>query len=470
MAEQQKIQNPFGVPPMVEQMAQQQFAMKNGGAMQGNGGNTPPPVATVAPQNVFASDGVTGKFEQPAVQPSAQPQEPILTGEAPQTNFENMPKQPTGWNPDGSANYDALSKALGGYNAQSQQQPEFKADNTKRDGGFFSWLGGLIPKVRKGQRPGESDEDYDRRMTTNRERLLALGDAMRHLGNIAYTGKYAPVQQFNDPISTEEARYQQRKADRQKKAALDADAAYKQAGLTLKERAAEADRQYKAMNLGFKQAAEERTQRKMDDDNKKWAANYERLLNNDSYNQKMGEAKFKESQRHNQVSEGQGAARIALAQERNQISRARLAHSIATSGGENGNVSMTNLSTPTGHVNRKKDLNTIEKKQLTQYLIKNGYINNDNMEMYNRYKITGDTKGMGDMQNGWIAYAANMAGSKGDQFRKVLRDHYGYAENTTTAAPNNKTGKAASKPKSAPIKKQAPAKGKGGNSFKNFKL
>lgn len=459
MAEQQKIQNPFGVPPMVEQMAQQQFAMKNGGIMQGNGGNRPPSVATVAPQNVFTSGGVVGRFEQPAVQPSTQPLEPVQTGEVPQTNFENMPKQPTGWNPDGSANYDALSQALSGHSPQ--RQPEFKADNTKRDGGFFSWLGGLIPKARKGQRPGESDEDYDRRMTTNRERLLALGDAMRHLGNIAYTNKYAPVQQFNDPISTEEARYQQRKADRQKKAALDADAAYKQAGLTLKERAAEADRQYKAMNLGFKQAAEERAQRKMDDDNKKWAANYERLLNNDSYNQKMGEAKFKESQRHNQVSEGQGAARIALAQERNQISRARLAHSIATGRGGGKEGSLTNLSTPTGHVNRKKDLSTIEKKQLTQYLIKNGYINKDNLEAYNRYKMTGSFQGANDLQNYWIAYAANMTGSKGDQFRKVLRDHYGYAENVTTAAPasppkksvvtvthSNKTGKAVSKPKS----------------------
>lgn len=232
-------------------------------------------IPAVAPQpmnmNVFQQNGgVTGKLEAPAVQPQ-QPQQPqqaqtaassVQTpylGDAaektqqPQTSFEGMQQPSTGWKADGTPSYDALSSALSGYQtAQSKQVPEFQADPSQRDGGFFGWLGKLIPKSRPGMREGETPDEYDRRITTNRERIAAFADAIRHMGNIVNTSKGAPLQQFNDPTSMMEQGYQNRKAQRQKQAALDADAAYKQANLDLKSAAAKADKVYKEYLMGLR--------------------------------------------------------------------------------------------------------------------------------------------------------------------------------------------------------------------------
>lgn len=213
----------------------------------------------VAPQpmnmNVFQQNGgVSGKLEAPVVQTQqAQPaassaQTPYLADSA-----EKTQQLPTGWKADGTPSYDALSSALSGYQtAQSKQVPEFQADPSQRDGGFFGWLGKLIPKSRPGMREGETPDEYDRRITTNRERIAAFADAIRHMGNIVNTSKGAPLQVFNDPTSMLEQGYQNRKAQRQKQDAIDADAAYKQANLDLKSAAARADQAYKLYLAGLR--------------------------------------------------------------------------------------------------------------------------------------------------------------------------------------------------------------------------
>lgn len=226
-------------------------------------------IPAVAPQpmnvNVFQQNGgVTGKLEAPAVQPQqAQPaassvQTPYLGDAAektqqPQTSFEGMQQPPAGWKADGTPSYDALSSALSGYQtAQSKQVPEFQADPSQRDGGFFGWLGKLIPKSRPGMREGETPDEYDRRITTNRERIAAFADAIRHMGNIVNASKGAPLQVFNDPTSMMEQGYQNRKAQRQREAAAASDAAYKKANLDLKSAAARADQAYKLYLAGLR--------------------------------------------------------------------------------------------------------------------------------------------------------------------------------------------------------------------------
>ena len=216
-------------------------------------------IPAVAPQpmnmNVFQQNGgVTGKLEAPVVQTQqAQPaassvQTPYLDDAAEKTH-----QPPTGWKADGTPSYDALSSALSGYQtAQSKQVPEFQADPSQRDGGFFGWLGKLIPKSRPGMREGETPDEYDRRITTNRERIAAFADAIRHMGNIVNTSKGAPLQVFNDPTTMMEHGYQTRKSQRQKQDALDADAAYKQANLDLKSAAARADQAYKLYLAGLR--------------------------------------------------------------------------------------------------------------------------------------------------------------------------------------------------------------------------
>lgn len=215
------------------------------------------PAVATHPMNldVFQQNGgVTGKLEAPAVQTQqAQPaassvQTPYLGDAA-----EKTQQPPTGWKADGTPSYDALSSALSGYQtAQSKQVPEFQADPSQRDGGFFGWLGKLIPKSRPGMREGETPDEYDRRITTNRERIAAFADAIRHMGNIVNTSKGAPLQVFNDPTAMMEEGYQKRKVQRQKQDALDADAAYKQANFDLKSAAARADQAYKLYLAGLR--------------------------------------------------------------------------------------------------------------------------------------------------------------------------------------------------------------------------
>lgn len=243
-----------GPSPMVQQMAQQNYAMKNGGElpMQGAPGGASTPVA---PQpmdmNFFGGNGgATGKFEMPAVATA-----PDLTPDSKAPD----PKYGTGGvqlvNPSGTDKNDlsSLSAALNSAGVSSPSSGrEFKADDTKKDGGFFGWIKGLAPKFRPGRRDGETDEEYDMRHTQNMQRLATFADAIRHMGNIVNTYKGGPLQQFNDPTDYLLAGYEKRKAQRQAKAAFDADAAYKQATLSLKERAAEAKNAYRQLILDQK--------------------------------------------------------------------------------------------------------------------------------------------------------------------------------------------------------------------------
>lgn len=214
-------------------------------------GQTP----AVAPQpmnmNVFQQNGgVTGKLEAPAVQTHETDLTPSTPAPAPEYGTDGV--QFT--NPAQTQQNDlsSLSSALSGSAAQQSQVPEFQADPSQRDGGFFGWLGKLIPKSRPGMREGETPDEYDRRITTNRERIAAFADAIRHMGNIVNTSKGAPLQVFNDPTAMLEQGYQNRKAQRQKQDAIDADAAYKQANLDLKSAAARADQAYKLYLAGLR--------------------------------------------------------------------------------------------------------------------------------------------------------------------------------------------------------------------------
>lgn len=277
-------------------------------------------ISAIAPQpmnmNVFQQNsGVTGKLEAPAVQaqqtqPAASSVQTPYLGDAaektqqPQTSFEGMQQPPTGWKADGTPSYDALSSALNGSAVQQSQVPEFQADPSQRDGGFFGWLGKLIPKSRPGMREGETPDEYDRRITTNRERIAAFADAIRHMGNIVNTSKGAPLQVFNDPTTMMEEAYQKRKTKREKQAALDADAAYKQANLDLKSAAARADQAYKLYLAGLRgdnaQLAKDKFEYRKGKDAA--AAQYRQAKDQRDFEYKQGRDRAKDEQTNRRLS------------------------------------------------------------------------------------------------------------------------------------------------------------------------
>ena len=294
---------------MVQQMAAQNFAMRNGGqlptTMAGSpNGNAPAVAAAPMNMNFFQQNGgATGKYEAPVVQqgPDLTPSTPAPAPEygTDGVQFAN-PSQPQ------QNDMDSLSAALNGAGVSHPQQqvPEFHADPSQRDGGFFGWLSGLIPKNRPGMREGETPDEYDRRITTNRERIAAFADAIRHMVNIVNTAKGAPLQQFNDPTAMLEQGYQNRKAQRAQKAAADANAAYKMANMTLKERAAEAADAYKRMSLGYKDSADRRERDKFNYQMAKDAAAAQRQAEQDKQKQSNWENQFRFRQQQAAISNG----------------------------------------------------------------------------------------------------------------------------------------------------------------------
>lgn len=257
--------------PMVQQAAQQSFAMKNffSGGNKAVGRFENPNV--VNPPLANAGESIPEESDNPAPVTDAPSHAPSWE------EMDNMPQNNVNNNDNG--NRLSLSDVLnGGSGVNRDEKSQFVADPEKKDGGFFKWIKGLLPKNRPGMREGETEDEYDRRRTRNMQMVATLADAIRHIGNIVNTSKGATQQKFNSPVELLEQGYQQRKAERQKQAALDADAAYKLADLSLKEKAAEANRSYKdfarQMNVakfGYQQAkdaAEQKRRAERDAENK----------------------------------------------------------------------------------------------------------------------------------------------------------------------------------------------------------
>lgn len=264
----------------------------------------------------------------------AQPQQPanVFSGKRP-TTFENMPVN-VGWSPYGKpvnegsnvqqswqtsnpsnmegsmpSSYALNSKPLGGVDLGAVGGDKgvtavFEKDDSQRDGGFFKWLGGLSKK-RPGRREGESDDDYDERMTRNNMRIATLADAIRHMGNIYNTSKGAALQKFNSPAAEMQADLDKRKAERARKAAAEADAAYKDANLQIKMDAADADRAYKNLALGIRGKAQALAE-----------GRFEHQKGKDEHNAKLADDKFAYKKEQDKIKNGQTDRRIAISAKR----------------------------------------------------------------------------------------------------------------------------------------------------------
>lgn len=393
------------------------------GAQQGG-------IPAVAPQpmnmNVFQQNGgASGKFEAPAVMP-----QPDLTPDTPATAPEYGTDGVQFTNPAQTQQNDlsSLSSALTGAGV-SRQAPEFQADPSQRDGGFFGWLGKLIPKNRPGMREDETPDEYDRRMTTNRENIAAFADAIRHMANIVNTSKGAPLQQFNDPTAMMEQGYQTRKAQRQREAAAASDAAYKQANLDIKNASERAKQVYQETMLGYKQKAEERAA-KNDEFNRNFkTAGLQRQLDNDKFNQAYKTASLEESIRSHKASEGLHAQSNAISGARLSLASAKFAYQQAKDS-NGGGKSIKSLPTANGYVTRNNDLSTIEKKAIWQWMDKKGWLTK---EFKSDWDILTPQQ-RGEKINGAIAWAARQGGARGKAFLDLLQRSYRYKPVSTSAS------------------------------------
>lgn len=86
----------------------------------------------------------------------------------------------------------------------TEQQQQNTVDPNSSTSGMQAILGYTDPK----------EEERLRKASVANQRILAVGDALRHIGNIFHTVNYAPSQQFNNPVQEEYDRYQKGKAIR----------------------------------------------------------------------------------------------------------------------------------------------------------------------------------------------------------------------------------------------------------------
>ena len=234
-----------------------------------------------APFNAFAGNGIVGRFGPAGQLSGSMPTAMALDGQKP--------------------------LGVGGSTANVpvvQNAPTFQKDDTKKDGGFFGWLGGLIKK-RPGIRIGESADEYDERMTRNKMRIATLADAIRHMGNIYNTSKGAPLQRFNNPVEGLQSGLQQRKNERARQAALEADAAYKDANLRMKQASADAARAYENLVLGIREKAQ-----KLAEDR------FEHQKGKDEHDAKLADDMFAHKKEQDKIKNGQTDRRIAISAKR----------------------------------------------------------------------------------------------------------------------------------------------------------
>ena len=384
----------------------------------------------------------------------AQPQQPanVFSGKRP-TTFENMPVN-VGWTPYGKpvnegsnvqqswqtsnpsnmegsmpSSYALNSKPLG---VEAPSAPVFEKDDSQRDGGFFKWLGGLSKK-RPGRREGESDDDYDERMTRNNMRIATLADAIRHMGNIYNTSKGAALQKFNSPTAEMQADLDKRKAERARKAAAEADAAYKDANLQIKMDAADADRAYKGQMVELKKSADKRA----DQNAKDLKAYRDGLLGVQEGNLKLAGERLGETKRHNQATERLSASRLALAQSR--AARGGSGSGAKGSGGANGGYG---YATPYGRLASKKQLTPQQEAQAWAEMRNLGMITPQKQRELDRamkgYEgsdgkmVKPNAKQARKIIQSAISYGLLDSSGKGEALRKTFRDGFGYTDVRTS--------------------------------------
>ena len=158
----------------------------------------------------------------------------------------------------------------------------------------------------------------------SKKRLLLLGDALRHLGNLYFTTKGATPQQFTSPVVQQEQIYQQKKNEIRAQRAAALKNAMDQAKL-------QADQNYKNSMLGMRQAELERGLAN-DEWNRqwnqfKWAGDQANKDREFGFKKANADRTFAETARHNRVGEGLRAQANRIAQQNANTSSDRTSNS-----------------------------------------------------------------------------------------------------------------------------------------------
>lgn len=264
------------------------------------------------------------------------------------------------------------------------------SDKIKTDGGAIGWLADSM-----GHYTTPEEEERYRKRARNKAAILAVGDALRHIGNIYYTSQYAMPQQYNQPVTDAMTKYVAEKANRdnvnyrlekiQREAEkIKADADFKNRQLANqadynKGRLEEATRHNKA-NEGVAQGRVDETVR------------------HNKENEGIARGRAEETARHNSVTERQGAQRIAI--QKGNADETRRHHAVmesrgsSTGGGRGGRKTEPyHISSGRTTLGRSKELSKQETDDIYNYLMRNKKIHPDTDRNVRGVRVVKDKNG-----------------------------------------------------------------------------
>lgn len=263
----------------------------------------------------------------------------------------------------------------------------------------------------------KTEEDYSRDNETTK-RILALGDALRHIGNIVSTTNGAPAQKFNDPVALKEQQYQTERAHRETQAYKQAQQEYQRERLR-----GEQDMRDFKKKMGIGEMARKAANDKF---------NQDRATKNDQFNQNLATQKFDETKGYHQSSLDLQKARLGETKRHNStmesISQYNATHK--GSGGGSGHDKPI-IPTKDGYMSRRTVLNSQDLQSLWRDMDEMKLLTPAKKEEYQRAYVSG-----GSAANNVIRGAIAWASLHVPKFREHLRKHYGFSEVTTTSQAN----------------------------------
>lgn len=156
------------------------------------------------PFNLFAYDK---RGNYPGYQQQQNQQQPIIPGQV--QGYGANPVTHTQAQPQTAGGIKDVPKSQGTAGSGVQD-----TKNTTNNANSPTW--GMDEVARAMGYTSPEQEEKLRKASVANQRILALADAVRHIGNIAGAINYAPAQQLNSPVEEERKRYLQGKALRDK--------------------------------------------------------------------------------------------------------------------------------------------------------------------------------------------------------------------------------------------------------------
>ena len=275
---------------------------------------------TVQPSGKTAAPQDARKVSTPVVE-AAQPTEPLSAVQGAKVTENESNQRTVAPSESAAQNYFAPNTETKDVTQGEQSDEEGLSDEEQA---YLAMNDSILNNYRKQYKQGDditqgvydyltggkAEEPY-KKENESKKKLLALSDAIRHIGNLMTVTDGATPQKFNSPVVEQEARYQQERAYRDKERAAQAKAAQEKAKQDA--RAAYNDALLQMKNNAFnKSVYDSFMKRKADKDKFDF--------NKDKFDKEytLKQDKFKEQQNYNKKM-------LELKGESNSIARGRLA-------------------------------------------------------------------------------------------------------------------------------------------------